>query len=192
MPAHAQHAPQARATWDPAALDTLLRIGREDQAGREQLARAAATQDTAVIFATLRADSVRTRWVRGAVAARGWPARSRVGAEAQGAAWYVVQHSPDSAWRAAMVPTLERLAEAGELPRGDVAALADRVAVHRGQPQRYGTQFDVVEGRLVVAPVADLAGLDARRAAVGLMPMAEYVRLLAARLGLPADWPPRP
>jgi hypothetical protein len=70
------------------------------------------------------------------------------------------------------------------------ALLTDRVLVHRGEPQRYGSQFDIVDGRLVPAPIADLPGLDARRASVGLPPMTEYVRMLSGQMKLPVSWPP--
>jgi hypothetical protein len=179
------------ARWDVSRIDTLLRLGREDQAGREALAQAATAQDTATLLATLRADSGRTRWLRAAVARDGWPARSTAGDSAQQAAWLILQHSPDTAWQAAMLPDLERLASSGELPTPDVALLTDRILVHRGQPQRYGSQFDMADGRLVPEPVVDLAGLDARRASVGLPPMAEYVRMLAEQTKLPVVWPPR-
>lgn len=180
------------ARWDPSRVDTLLRLGREDQAGRISLAQAAAAQDTATLFATLRADSSRTRWLRAAVARNGWPARSSAGDSAQQAAWLILQHSPDTAWQASMLPDLERLAASGELPRADVAVLTDRILVHRGQPQRYGSQFDLQDGRLVPEPISDVAGLDGRRASVGLPPMAEYVQLLAEQTKLAVAWPPRP
>ena len=179
------------ARWDASRVDTLLRLGREDQAGREALAQAAATQDTATVFAALRADSARTRWLRAAVERDGWPARSTAGDSAQQAAWLILQHTADTAWQAAMLPDLERLASSGDLPKADVALLTDRILVHRGQPQRYGSQFDMANGQLVPEPVDDVAGLDARRASVGLPPMTEYVRLLAEQTKLPVVWPPR-
>ncbi len=179
------------ARWDASRVDTLLRLGREDQAGREALARAAAARDTVTLFATLRADSARTRWLRAAIARAGWPGRSAAGDSAQRAAWLILQHSPDTAWQAAILPDLERLASGGELPKADVALLTDRILVHRGQPQRYGSQFAMADGRLVPEPVADVAGLDARRTSVGLPPMAEYTRMLAEQTKLPVVWPPR-
>jgi len=180
------------AQWAATRIDTLLRFGREDQDGREALAQAAVSQDTAVIFSTMRADSARTRWLQAAVARDGWPGRTSAGDSAQQAAWLILQHSPDTAWQAAMLPDLERLGRSGELPLADVALLTDRVLVHWAQPQRYGSQFDLTDGRLVPAPVADVAGLDARRASMGLPPMAEYVRVLTEQTKLPVVWPPVP
>jgi hypothetical protein len=50
----------------------------------------------------------------------------------------------------------------------------DRILVAEGKPQRYGTQFHTVDGKLVPRPIEDEANVDARRAAVGLGTMAEY------------------
>lgn len=77
------------------------------------------------------------------------------------------------------------------LKASDVAMLADRVLVRSGKPQRYGNSFETRDGRLVAHPIEDPAGLDARRAAVGLPPMADSVQLLAAAYKQPVEWPPR-
>lgn len=179
-------------TWSPAIIDTLVRLGREDQSGRAALAQAVVDRDTATLLRSLRADTARSLWLRRHVEERGWPTRATAGDSAAHAAWLILQHSPLHDWQSGMLPTLEQLADRGELPRPDLALLTDRVLVHRGEPQRYGSQFDVVNGRLVPSPIADLRRLDALRAAAGLPPMAEYVRLLGEMYGLPVDWPPTP
>jgi hypothetical protein len=189
QPAH-DSGTRSSTAWGATRVDTLLRLGRADQQGREELARAIAIRDTASIFAAMRADSARTRWLRAAITRHGWPSRAAAGDSAQKSAWLILQHSPDTAWQAAMLPELERLGRRGELPLADLALLIDRVLMHRGQPQRYGSQFAVANGRLVPAPVADLARLDERRADMGLPPMAEYVKLLAHETKLPVTWPP--
>ena len=176
--------------WTARLVDTLVRLGREDQQAREGMGRAMAENDTAVLVRMMRGDSARSRWLRCTIDERGWPAPSVVGREAAGAAWLILQHSPFHDWHREMLPTIERLAERGELPRGELATYTDRVLVRAGERQRYGTQFDIANGRLVPAPVEDLAGLDARRAAIGMPPMAEYVRVLGEMYGLPVVWPP--
>jgi len=180
------------AGWSPALADTLLRLGREDQAGREGLARAAAAGDTATLRQSLRDDSARSVWLRRVVRAHGWPTRASTPDSAGGAAWLILQHTPFYAWQEEMLPTLQVLAARGALPPGELALFTDRVLVHRGQPQRYGTQFNVAGGRLVPAPIAGLGEVDARRAAVGLPPMADYVRMLGEMYQLPVVWPPLP
>lgn len=54
--------------------------------------------------------------------------------------------------------------------------------MHRGEPQVYGTQYREGDGVLTLWTVRDPAGLDERRAALGLEPEARSrARLLAAR-----------
>jgi hypothetical protein len=168
----------------------LLALGRADQADREGIAAAMAARDTAFMRRLMAGDSARTARLRAVVREHGWPSPVRVGGDAVEAAWLVLQHTPDHAWQAELLPTLEARAAAGELPRQGVALLTDRVLLHAGRPQRYGSQFSAVDGRLIPEPVEDLATLDARRAAVGLPPMAEYVEQLAEAYEMPVQWPP--
>jgi hypothetical protein len=91
-----------------------------------------------------------------------------------------------------MLPVLERAAAAGEIGKTDVALLTDRVLVHSGKPQRYGNSFSFKNGRLVADPIDDIRGLDARRAALGLATMSEYVRQLGEMYKTPVEWPPKP
>ncbi|WP_396224221.1 DUF6624 domain-containing protein [Gemmatimonas sp.] len=181
----------ARTAWQTATLDTLLRLAREDAADRDAPAQLASAADSASAFKLLRADSLRTRWVRSAVEQHGWPVGSVRGDSALEAAWMILQHSPDTAWQGASLRELQVLAERGDIPKPNVALLTDRVLGQRGEPQVYGSQFDLVESRAVAAPIADLANLDARRARMGLGPMREYVRKLEEVYKVPVVWPPR-
>ena len=187
--AHAQAAPAVAV--DSALLRDLLRLAAEDQAGRSGIAMAAARQDTSYLKRFVVADSLRSAWLEALVGERGWPTPAMVGDEGMRAAWTLLQHSPDVAFQARMLPEVERAAARGELPRADVAMLTDRVLVKTGRPQRYGTSFAVKDGRLVADPIEDLAGLASRRAALGMPEMAAYTRLLGELYGLPVDWPPR-
>jgi hypothetical protein len=173
-----------------AQRDTLARFGAEDQAGRDSIAGAIAGNDTAFIKRMLRGDSARTRWLQRFVAEHGWPRRSIVGDTAAQAAWFIVQHSPVHEFQERMLPLLEQAADEGDVPRPDVAMLEDRVRIHRGEAQRYGTQFSVKDGKLVPDSIADLATLDSLRAAVGMPPIATYVRMLGEMYRMPVVWPP--
>jgi hypothetical protein len=77
-----------------------------------------------------------------------------------------------------MLPVLVAAYRRGEADGQDVALLTDRLAGARGEPQVYGTQMDLRDGRIVMKPIRDSAGVDARRAAMGLPPMREYLRVL--------------
>ena len=190
------HATQTNAGISTPVIDAtlqaeLLRLEVEDQKGREDIAAIVARNDTAVLFRFMRADSARTLRLKQIVASHGWPTPALVGKDGVEAAWLIVQHSPDYAWQEQMLPVLKRSAAAGEIRQTDVALLTDRVLVHRGKPQRYGNSFSIKNGRLVADPIEDIGGLDARRAALGLPPMAEYARQLGEMYKLPVEWPPK-
>ena len=167
---------------DTALSRELLERVRVDQAIRDTLVlrlQAGQPVESSLSARMGAIDSANTTWLKAVVARRGWPGRSAVGPEASNAAFLIVQHAvQDSAFQAQALSLMERGVAKGEVRGADVAMLADRVAVHRGQPQRYGTQAKLLEGRLVLDPIADSAHVDERRAALGMPPLREYVRLL--------------
>ena len=67
---------------------------------------------------------------------------------------------------------MQAAADAGELAQRHVAMLVDRMLMRKDLPQRYGSQLTTnKDGKLVVYPMEDPAGVDARRAAVGMKPV---------------------
>ncbi|HEX2220562.1 MAG TPA: DUF6624 domain-containing protein [Gemmatimonadales bacterium] len=128
----------------------------------------------------------------------GWPGNHQVGPDGAEAAWLIVQHAiahPDLQRRA--LAALVAAAARGEVPAYMWAMLEDRIRTLEGRPQRYGTQFDWnPAGELGPLPIEDPEGLEARRRAVGLAPLAEAIqrrRTEADESGErpPADWPAR-
>ncbi len=126
--------------------------------------------------------------------AHGWPGRSRVGEEGAQAAWLILQHAignPPLMRRG--LTLLQGGVSEGEVSPLEVAMLEDRIRTFEGRPQRYGTQFDWDEhGRLSPLPLEDPAGVDARRRAIGLGPLAQDLwqtpRRTSALDGPPATW----
>lgn len=84
-----------------------------------------------------------------------------------------------------LAPGQPRLARRGAMRRDQVALLVDRVLLHEGLPQRYGTQFTLVDGRLVLHPVEEEAGLDDRRRSMDLPTMEGYMRVVEEVYGAP-------
>ena len=181
--------PDSAALSHPELRNQLLRMGLLDQTVRLGFSVDVAT-DTAFIRASLAIDSVLTSRLRRIIDQDGWPTRSMVGREAAQAAFLIVQHSPSDAFQRDVLPALEAAAAASEASAADVALLEDRTLTHDGKPQIYGSQFRIVDGELVPYPIQDLARLDERRASAGLVPMAEYVRMLRQTYGGPVRWPP--
>jgi hypothetical protein len=179
------------ATPESAVTAELIRLGAEDRADRTEIGTAMITHDTAFARRLLRSDSLRTARLREIVATHGWPVASRDGPAAVRAAWLILQHSADTAWQRRLLPALDAAAAAGEIARGEVAMLTDRVLVRDGRPQRYGSAFKLEGGRYVPYPIEDAERVDQRRAAVGLQPMEDYATLLRQMFGVPVAWPPR-
>jgi hypothetical protein len=155
----------------------LVRLGGEDQSLRQDLTPEK-MQDTLLLQEMLRGDSARTARLQYIIEEYGWPDSSRVGNDAASAAFLILQHSPNHEFQKRMMPVLERLAERGEVPRNDAALLIDRVLMHDSLPQLYGTQFQMVDGRLVLYEVQDEVLLEERRKSMGLPPLEEYMRLM--------------
>ena len=166
----------------PAARDEMLRAqllirGQKDQEVRQPFLTGSA--DSAAIDRMNQVDALNTTFIKQVVADHGWPGYSLVGRDGEQAAFLIIQHATqDTAFMAKALPLLERAYATGEAEGQQVALLTDRVARQRGQPQIYGTQASIVSGRFVLDPIADSANVDARRAKLGIPPVAVYKRLL--------------
>lgn len=125
----------------------------------------------------MRVDQANTAWLTELTARRDWPGWTLVGKDGAHAAWLLAQHAdPES--QPAFLGLLRAAVAAGEASARDLAYLEDRVRMHAGQPQLYGTQFRRDAEGLRVWTVEDPENLDQRRASVGLGPFAEYEALM--------------
>lgn len=125
----------------------------------------------------LEGDPARTERLREIIDACGWPTTSLVGEEAEDAAWAIAQHSDhDVDFQRQALELLADAVAADDASPGNLAYLTDRVAVNSGERQTYATQIACVDGLPEVAGgLLDEAGVDARRAEVGLAPLADYL-----------------
>jgi hypothetical protein len=107
-----------------------------------------------------------------------WFTISEFGKDVEGYAWLLVQHSDrDAAFQQEVLGILSDLLPKGETDPGHYANLWDRVARNTGKLQRYGTQGRcVAPGQWEPYEVEDPAGLNERRATLGLPTMEEYLR----------------
>ncbi len=169
---------------------TLLDIREADQEPRVRLVRLLERYDhlppdslyRPLAREVQRADSLNLLRLDALVGRHGWPKQSEVGSWAASAAFLVVQHAPLEA-QVRYEPLLRSAVEAEEADPEGLAMLTDRIRVRQGLPQLYGSQTrtDPETGVRSFHPIEDEANVDARRAAVGMGPMAEYAR----RMGVP-------
>jgi len=175
---------------DPRVAELLARFGR-DQAVRgmsqEKWAEglppiAAKIWGLAFISRWQAIDCANTAWLKTQLAEIGWFSIPKFGAEADTAAWHLVQHAdrePDFQRR--MLKELEALPQ-GHTDAKRIGYLWDRVALADKRPQRYGTQGQCIEGVWKPMDVEDPEHLDERRKALGMEPIAEHA-LLNTRTG---------
>jgi hypothetical protein len=122
-------------------------------------------------------DRRNTAWLKGVVDKHGWPGKTLVGRDGAQAAWLLVQHADlDREFQKKCLPLLEAAVKEGEAQPMHLAYLTDRVRVAEGKKQVYGTQMRTVDGKTEPAPIEDESDVDKRRKAVGLGPLADYIK----------------
>lgn len=183
--------------------DSLLRtVLTDDQAAREEWIRVSRLRPLPVdslLAADARLQEVDTRnqiVVFGLLDAHGWPAG--LSDEANRAICLVLDHARPSDLKRFM-PLVERQARSGIVEGAMYATMLDRMLMHEGQRQRYGTQTvasqvanetGVQGGKCYVWPVEHAASIDSLRAVVGLPPMDAYVRMVAETYSRECVWDP--
>lgn len=168
----------------------LLRMAADDSGTREALLKAGRLPRDAY-SPVMREVHVRNNArMREIVAAHGWPGRALAGEDGGEAAWLVVQHAIlDAEFQGACLPLLEAAVASGDAPAWQHAYLLDRVLHARGEPQVYGTQYVWAGGGDKSVPwrIADPAGVDARRRAIGLSTLEENTERINAEDALLSD-----
>lgn len=164
--------------------ERLVRMGRLDQTARRSLqnidlsglpeaeARAARGRALGLMHEI---DLQNVAQFRTITPVNGWFNRSDYGDEASRAAFLIVQHADEDLMRR-YLPFLEPLVGTGEIEDAQYALMYDRVAVDEGRLQRYGSQFQCVGRESRLAALEDPDNVDARRATMGMISMADNAR----------------
>ncbi len=183
---HASAARNAPGAIDAALQQELAAMVKEDQAPRAAVV-ASHMQDAAAKRAVAEVDAKHLPRLKAIIDGIGWPGVSLVGSEGSHDAWLLVQHMDrDAAFQRRALERMAAAAAAGQASRSDVAYLTDRVLLREGKPQRYGTQFEMVDGTLVPKPMEDPAGVDGRRREMDMDTMAESAARMQVEYGMPA------
>lgn len=158
-------------SFDKALQKELLEMQERDEAARTK-----APLDWDEIG---KIDAEHGKRLREIVKEHGWPGVSLVGFEGTSAMWLLVQHQDEATeFQKECLELLKNAVEAHESPMKNLAYLTDRVRMHEGIPQVYGTQWFLEEGACRMHPVEDEENLDKRRHEAGLCPLDEYRKLI--------------
>lgn len=107
----------------------------------------------------------------------GWPKKSVFGEEASGVAFLIVQHA-ELDYQKKYLPLIKEAAAQKEARPSDLAMLEDRILTREGKKQIYGAQLRLNQKTQLMElyPIEDEENVDARRAAVGLEPLAQFLK----------------
>jgi hypothetical protein len=167
----------ASAVKEPKIREEILARAKKEQDLRFQLIKAGGVKPTLEEVKTLmEVDTDNRTWLKGIIEKQGWPGKTLVGVDGAHMAWLMVQHADaDLPFQKKCLELLKAAVKEGEATGVDLAYLTDRVLAAEGRKQRYGTQLEQREGKMVLKPVEDEANLDARRKELGMEPIAAYL-----------------
>ncbi len=179
FPSHTQaQTANAPPVANPALRQELLQRVEQDQKIRDELIEKGMEHPDQSILASMRAiDDANTERMRAIVRRHGWPGPKLVGRDGTEAAFLLVQHA-NLGFQKKMLPLVEKAYKRKELSGQSYALLLDRVLVGEKKRQVYGTQAKLKGKEFVPDPIKDEANVDKRRAAIGLPPLSEYLRVL--------------
>jgi hypothetical protein len=122
-------------------------------------------------------DTANQARVEAIIKQHGWPGQTEFGVKATQAAFLVLQHAPLETMKRHFL-ILQKAMESGELRKESFAMFDDRVRMYEVRPQLYGSQVvrDEASKKLMFYPIEDEANVDKRRAAMGMLPIAQYAK----------------
>jgi putative acetyltransferase len=158
----------------------LMQMEREDQQLREALIEKGISNiSLADVYGQQAVDARHTSRLKEIVARYGWPGIDLVGKDGAGAAFLLIQHADqDLQFQTECLELMESAWKNGQAEASHYAELTDRVRVAQGEPQDFGTQAHIQNGKLEFYPIRNRTQVDQRRAAMGLMPLLEYQKVL--------------
>jgi hypothetical protein len=122
-------------------------------------------------------DVANAAWLKADLQAHGWYRISTYGADADRAAWSIVQHARhDLAFQEDVLAMLEPLWQAGETRGENFASLYDQTAHAKGRAARFGLIGGcTAPGVWTAAPMEERSATDKWRAKAGMPPLAAYI-----------------
>ena len=129
-------------------------------------------------------DADNLRWMIRTFAKNGLPTAAQVGEYGLHLTWLLVHHADSNPrFQEISLKEFTKRHAAGEFSANDLARLSDRVAVKFGQPQPYGTLQNWVKGGVDKQTIPNLVDIEARRAQLGIMSLADYGCMMHAIRG---------
>lgn len=169
------------AAFDKPLQHRLQEIGRSDQEVRYEFLTAynAQPRNQALVDSLIAkmqcVDSINQEAIGQILDTRGFAGRDMVGSASM-VYWLVIQHAPVEMQKK-YFPLFVEAMERGDMERSQVAMMDDRIAMHEGRPQKYGSQIvENEQGKRVIYQLLDPTQVDQWRKAMDLPPLADYMK----------------
>ena len=163
----------------PDLRNELLQMLERDQSARVKCANG--TADDQIKCLTKIAEDIdvpNTRRMNEILVSPGFPTTSMVGRDGVGAFVTMLQHVRDIETRKKSELGMTRAYKEKEILPNQYAGFVDRLLIDQGKSQRYGSNFQMQGGKMVMTPVEDPKNLEKRRKKLGLPPMSEYMKMM--------------
>lgn len=174
---------------DQAARNRVMEFSKkhkilEDHRDLAKLDPSIAKQWNALVNELQTEDTKNRHWMKEVVRKHGWPGKTLVGSQGAIEAWLLVQHADaDREFQQECLVKMEALPK-GEVRAVDIAYLTDRILCGAGKKQKYGSQIDIQDGKVIPKPIEDEEQVDDRRKAIGLEPLKDYLKTVAEIFGV--------
>ncbi|MBY0574788.1 MAG: hypothetical protein K2P84_14005 [Undibacterium sp.] len=121
-------------------------------------------------------DALNLKRVKAILDQYGWIGPDKVGERGSMTLFLVIQHADEKEWEK-YLPMMRIAVKEKKAKGADLALLEDRyLAFGLHQRQIYGSQLQEVNGVTRLMPIEDPEHVDERRAAIGLQPIAAYIK----------------
>ena len=163
----------------PDLRNELLQMLERDQAARVKCANGTTDEQIkCLVKIAEEIDAPNTKRMNDILASRGFPTPTLVGRDGVGAFVTMLQHVRDVETRKNSAVGMTRAYEDKVILPHQYAGFVDRLLIDQGKPQRYGSNFEMKDGKMVMTPVEDPRNLEKRRKDLGLPTMAEYMKMI--------------
>ena len=164
---------------NPALRDELLAMEKVDQDARRKCSSGDADfQMKCYVEIAKTIDTPNTVRLGQIFDAHGLPGIQMVGRDGLNAFMILLQHTVGDELRVRAVGPITKAFERKELTPQDYANFIDRLRLHKGMGQLYGSGFEFKDGKMVLSKTEDLKNLEKRRRKLGLPPMSEAVKMM--------------
>jgi hypothetical protein len=170
--------------------EELLAMEKIDQKARKECSTGGADEQIKCLGKTAETiDTPNTKRLEEIFKKYGFPTVKLVGKDGFQAFLLLLQHSTSDSLREKSLKPIKQEFKRGEISPLEYANFTDRLLLHQGKPQIYGSGFETKDGKLVMSKIKDIKNLDKRRRKIGLPPIAEYVKILKEIYKLEVEMP---